>query len=90
MMARDWEAEFKALNERERLAFARLGKALYKLGGNSPAVVADELEQANAEWQAAKAARQSLWRSFGPDENRPAKARVSRRRINHVKVINRR
>jgi hypothetical protein len=56
MMARDWETEFKALNERERLAFANLGKALYKLDGNSQGVVADELEQANAEWQAAKTA----------------------------------
>jgi hypothetical protein len=56
MMARDWETEFKALNERERLAFAKLGKALYKLGGNSPAAIADELEHANAEWQAAKTA----------------------------------
>jgi hypothetical protein len=26
MMARDWDAEFKALNEREHLAFAKLGK----------------------------------------------------------------
>jgi hypothetical protein len=56
MMARDWEAEFKALNERERLAFANLGKALYKLSGNPPATVIDEMEQANAEWQAAKTA----------------------------------
>ncbi|HKG73606.1 MAG TPA: hypothetical protein VKA79_05155 [Aestuariivirgaceae bacterium] len=64
MMARDWEAEFKALNERERLAFAKLGKALYKLGGNSQAVVADELEQANAEWQAAKAAMAEFVAAF--------------------------
>lgn len=63
-MTRDWEAEFKELNERERVAFAKLGKALYKLSGNTPAAVIDEMEQANAEWRAAKAAMAEFVAAF--------------------------
>lgn len=51
---RDWEAEFKELNERERVAFRKLGAALYKVSARTPAAVIDEMEQAYADWQAAK------------------------------------
>ena len=45
-MIRDWEAEFKDLNKRERAAFRKLGEALYKISGRTPPAVIDELEQA--------------------------------------------
>jgi hypothetical protein len=50
-MTRDWEADFKELNENERLAFRKLGEALYKVSAKTPPEVIDEMEHAYAEWK---------------------------------------
>ena len=55
-MTRDWEAEFIELNERESVAFRKLGEALYKVSARTPTIVIDEMEQEYAEWKSANEA----------------------------------
>jgi len=67
-MTRDWEAEFKQLNDCERAAFRKLGGALYKISANTPTAVIDEIEQAYAEWKTAKEAIAEFVEDFRSQE----------------------
>ena len=68
---RDWEAEFKELNERERAAFRKLGEALYRIRAKTPTAVIDEMEQAYAEWQATTKAVADLVLDFRAQQTKP-------------------
>lgn len=70
-MSRNWESEFKELTERERVAFRKLGAALYKISAKTPTVVIDEMEQAYAEWKTAKEAVAEFIRDFRSQEIKP-------------------
>jgi urease accessory protein UreF len=70
-MTRDWEAEFKELNENERMAFRKLGEALYKISAKTPPEVVDEMEHAYAAWKNANEAIAEFIRDFRSRHKKP-------------------